>query len=278
MALSSTARQAEKTRGRKEASFPPGSWAGTTWPHMMHAVGPNPVVFPLAAMPDASFVTLEFGQSYMYPSAQFEVGCIASDVSTDLSSVSQRGRSLSMSSGGPDLKDWTEIRTPSPEPYEGMTYSSEGMAYPSCSPCSPPSAMALPATFEAAVPSRGSIGHPYQCNEACKYNSKVRGCKDGADCDRCHLCDWSRYKYRYRGMTKLQQPCAPGSPWPTQGSVGHPNSCKEACKHMRKKGVCVFQRSCRYCHFCVQGPGAIRPSDAAQLGAGGEATPTAMPR
>eukprot|EP00930_Biecheleria_cincta_P047435 TRINITY_DN3288_c0_g2_i1.p1 TRINITY_DN3288_c0_g2~~TRINITY_DN3288_c0_g2_i1.p1 ORF type:complete len:453 (+),score=63.87 TRINITY_DN3288_c0_g2_i1:93-1361(+) len=39
----------------------------------------------------------------------------------------------------------------------------------------------------------GSMGHPYTCGPACKYAAKAKGCKDGAMCDHCHLCRWSRY-------------------------------------------------------------------------------------
>jgi len=42
--------------------------------------------------------------------------------------------------------------------------------------------------------SMGSVGHPSSCNEACKFAKKKRGCKDGASCDHCHLCDWKRHK------------------------------------------------------------------------------------
>lgn len=38
--------------------------------------------------------------------------------------------------------------------------------------------------------SKGSIGHPRRCADACKYAFKKRGCKDGAACDHCHLCVW----------------------------------------------------------------------------------------
>jgi hypothetical protein len=44
-----------------------------------------------------------------------------------------------------------------------------------------------------AIVSRGSVGHPRTCAEACKYAHKPRGCKDGSACDRCHLCQWRRY-------------------------------------------------------------------------------------
>lgn len=42
------------------------------------------------------------------------------------------------------------------------------------------------------VVSVGSVGHPLACKDACKYNSKKRGCKDGPNCDHCHLCQWKR--------------------------------------------------------------------------------------
>jgi len=45
---------------------------------------------------------------------------------------------------------------------------------------------------EEEAPSLGSIGHPYLCAKACKYNAKHRGCKDGRCCVRCHLCMWRR--------------------------------------------------------------------------------------
>lgn len=40
------------------------------------------------------------------------------------------------------------------------------------------------------APTVGSMGHPSFCGLACKYARKPRGCKDGAFCDRCHLCPW----------------------------------------------------------------------------------------
>jgi len=45
-----------------------------------------------------------------------------------------------------------------------------------------------------AVLSVGSVGHPISCQEPCKYVRKNRGCKDGADCNRCHVCFWNRYE------------------------------------------------------------------------------------
>jgi len=50
------------------------------------------------------------------------------------------------------------------------------------------------ASQDQTVVSRGSVGHPFTCNEACKYASKKKGCKDGISCDRCHICLWRRYE------------------------------------------------------------------------------------
>jgi len=41
-------------------------------------------------------------------------------------------------------------------------------------------------------PSIGSQGHPICCQFPCKYVRKRKGCKDGPDCRRCHLCQFSK--------------------------------------------------------------------------------------
>mmetsp|Transcript_58709 Transcript_58709/g.128947 ORF Transcript_58709/g.128947 Transcript_58709/m.128947 type:complete len:247 (-) Transcript_58709:110-850(-) len=55
--------------------------------------------------------------------------------------------------------------------------------------------------------SNGSVGHPFTCAGPCKYFSKPRGCKDGASCNRCHICPWKRTG----GLTqeKVATPWAP---------------------------------------------------------------------
>ncbi|CAE7401492.1 unnamed protein product [Symbiodinium natans] len=40
--------------------------------------------------------------------------------------------------------------------------------------------------------SAGSQGHPFSCSPACKYANRGKGCKDGAQCDHCHLCTWKK--------------------------------------------------------------------------------------
>lgn len=41
--------------------------------------------------------------------------------------------------------------------------------------------------------SKGTIGHPISCRGlGCKFAAKDRGCKEGGDCLRCHLCVWKR--------------------------------------------------------------------------------------
>jgi len=74
------------------------------------------------------------------------------------------------------------------------------------------------------LPSRGSAGHPTSCAAACKYFRKANGCKDGANCDRCHICEWTtackmvhprdsdeRTRSRWRKRrSKSQTPLEPG--------------------------------------------------------------------
>lgn len=66
---------------------------------------------------------------------------------------------------------------------------------PSCSSPEVPADFAGDESSTATPCSVGSRGHPYSCGPACKYESKSRGCKDGAECTHCHLCLWSSKKY-----------------------------------------------------------------------------------
>mmetsp|Transcript_126423 Transcript_126423/g.319269 ORF Transcript_126423/g.319269 Transcript_126423/m.319269 type:complete len:270 (-) Transcript_126423:101-910(-) len=71
-----------------------------------------------------------------------------------------------------------------------------GQSHTQCAPSEP--------QMPIEVVSKGSVGHPFSCAEACKYARKPRGCKDGADCNRCHQCEWNRYgKNRASNKQKL---------------------------------------------------------------------------
>jgi len=59
--------------------------------------------------------------------------------------------------------------------------------------------------------SRGSVGHPFSCAGSCKYAWKRRGCKDGANCDRCHLCEWRRHSRKSADDIDVQQVHTPTS-------------------------------------------------------------------
>eukprot|EP00931_Biecheleriopsis_adriatica_P075152 TRINITY_DN49087_c0_g1_i1.p1 TRINITY_DN49087_c0_g1~~TRINITY_DN49087_c0_g1_i1.p1 ORF type:complete len:233 (-),score=27.73 TRINITY_DN49087_c0_g1_i1:11-709(-) len=61
--------------------------------------------------------------------------------------------------------------------------------------------------------STGSRGHPISCSDPCKFYRKQRGCKDGDDCDYCHMCTWRSNRAR-RHERQLQQGEAGQSlPW-----------------------------------------------------------------
>jgi len=40
----------------------------------------------------------------------------------------------------------------------------------------------------------GSEGHPLSCSSPCKFVQTQKGCKDGAQCARCHFCKWTKPK------------------------------------------------------------------------------------
>lgn len=64
-----------------------------------------------------------------------------------------------------------------------------------CAPCEPGTPKSsFSDKDDEPVPSKGSIGHPFSCAAPCKYVKKARGCKDGADCVRCHLCAFRNVK------------------------------------------------------------------------------------
>ncbi|CAE7783097.1 unnamed protein product [Symbiodinium pilosum] len=54
--------------------------------------------------------------------------------------------------------------------------------------------------------SYGSQGHPFSCGQACKYAAKGKGCKDGANCDHCHLCKWKKTPGTQRGRGRAPKP------------------------------------------------------------------------
>eukprot|EP00931_Biecheleriopsis_adriatica_P026604 TRINITY_DN16172_c0_g1_i1.p1 TRINITY_DN16172_c0_g1~~TRINITY_DN16172_c0_g1_i1.p1 ORF type:complete len:226 (-),score=41.31 TRINITY_DN16172_c0_g1_i1:38-715(-) len=54
--------------------------------------------------------------------------------------------------------------------------------------------------------SRGSAGHPYTCNEPCKYARKSRGCKEGINCDHCHACEWKKIFEKKKGKKASPSP------------------------------------------------------------------------
>jgi len=85
-----------------------------------------------------------------------------------------------------------QYQPPSPMFIPGISQSVDFMMGTECMPGMPVAPPGLE-PIEPLWPSMGSKGHPHSCGAACKYAMKSRGCKDGAQCSRCHLCHWSRY-------------------------------------------------------------------------------------
>mmetsp|Transcript_126080 Transcript_126080/g.247192 ORF Transcript_126080/g.247192 Transcript_126080/m.247192 type:complete len:247 (+) Transcript_126080:1-741(+) len=78
-----------------------------------------------------------------------------------------------------------------------------GAQCPRCHLCIVEQPAAEQSAEQAAVhcPSVGSLGHPKACAEPCKYILRGRGCKDGSNCTRCHLCRWSRHRSKHARRT-----------------------------------------------------------------------------
>jgi len=145
--------------------------------------------------------------------------CVAKDfivnyVSSDTASTRTPSPSSSVVQDDNTSPSQCRIRTPSPD----CNYYSAERVLPSialgdqivlCVPCFVPSdepyvswSVSIDETWsdaevvanvdETAWPTRGSVGHPQTCAEACKYFRKARGCKDAENCDRCHLCSWKQ--------------------------------------------------------------------------------------
>lgn len=58
-----------------------------------------------------------------------------------------------------------------------------GLEAPQAAPARPPA---------PGVVSIGSLGHPFGCGGACKYQRRKGGCMLGVSCQHCHLCQWNR--------------------------------------------------------------------------------------
>lgn len=127
-----------------------------------------------------------------------------------------RGRSSKVKGTEQSLEEasWARLQTPSPEPEMRM------QPYMFNLTMFPPRAKGPPGTWTSATISAtpstkvqegssvslGSVGHPSSCAAACKYASKSKGCKDGANCDHCHLCKWTKTKARKKDTQATAMP------------------------------------------------------------------------
>jgi len=108
------------------------------------------------------------------------------------------------------------------------------------------------------IVSMGSVGHPTACAGHCV----APYCQLGASCPKCHLCkanEASEFYAAYdiqgsyvaqvaRENTELQA-SAP-TDCPSVGSMGHPETCADACKYHWKSGACKDGSMCVRCHVC----------------------------
>lgn len=122
----------------------------------------------------------------------------------------------------------------------------------------PPAPHPVPRPITAAtnpsghIISLGSVGHPFNCAEACKYVKRKGGCRDGANCTKCHECFWSRIPAGGADVEqKLPEPQLPVEAQPfSVGSAGHPYTCSNPCKYVWRKQGCRDGADCPNCHYC----------------------------
>lgn len=94
-------------------------------------------------------------------------------------------------------------------------------------------------TFAGPLISIGSVGHPTSCAGACESTAKGQACSLGANCTRCHACVRpSEGAETTKGFID------------SVGTRGHPRSCGEACKYVKRKGGCRDGANCLQCHRC----------------------------
>eukprot|EP00441_Pelagodinium_beii_P005592 CAMPEP_0197700788 /NCGR_PEP_ID=MMETSP1338-20131121/122404_1 /TAXON_ID=43686 ORGANISM="Pelagodinium beii, Strain RCC1491" /NCGR_SAMPLE_ID=MMETSP1338 /ASSEMBLY_ACC=CAM_ASM_000754 /LENGTH=198 /DNA_ID=CAMNT_0043284429 /DNA_START=84 /DNA_END=680 /DNA_ORIENTATION=- len=74
----------------------------------------------------------------------------------------------------------------------GRTSQTTLKSYAPNMPSMPRTSWADAAEESEKTDSLGSNGHPFTCTAPCKFYFKIRGCKDGINCDRCHLCPWKK--------------------------------------------------------------------------------------
>jgi len=151
-----------------------------------------------------------------------------------------------------------------------------------CMPCLPDPCTPPPKPFATTppaplAPSVGSVGHPVQCADACKYVKRKTGCLMGSACPQCHLCFWLRKPSAVPAPSEPTKPAAPEAEGAlpvgcvsafasgkaleaenakpaiqeSLGSRGHADGCcAGACKYVRRKGGCRNGSSCLDCHLC----------------------------
>lgn len=140
----------------------------------------------------------------------------------------------------------------------------------------PPPGFGPPPGLTAVVMSKGSELHNRGQCRPCQWFHKPQGCRNGADCEHCHLCgkqerlakrQAKRLTRRASGIPALdiddpadEMLATAPSPQmhitPSETSVGSAmhgtGSCKP-CAWFFKLGGCQYGLECRHCHLCPEG-------------------------
>jgi len=121
-----------------------------------------------------------------------------------------------------------------------------GLPPPGLSLPQPYSAMARQGSENLWQVSIGSVGHPFTCAVACPYSPGE--CPSGAQCKMCHECPLNPRASVSKNVATQER--APATAIGSLGSLGHPHSCGNACKYVKRKSGCRNGSRCLDCHIC----------------------------
>lgn len=146
---------------------------------------------PVMCIPLPQEVNCQVGYSHM-PEADVET-------TADSDRESRRSASVDGQSDSYYSAPWLSRSPPSSGSDDDQQEIASSDMQDMCKPCDQEEDDDLDTSAPSAlnsvdIYSKGTIGHPHSCGEGCKYFPKPRGCKDGANCDHCHICSFKTKK------------------------------------------------------------------------------------
>eukprot|EP00443_Scrippsiella_acuminata_P038140 CAMPEP_0115191148 /NCGR_PEP_ID=MMETSP0270-20121206/12384_1 /TAXON_ID=71861 /ORGANISM="Scrippsiella trochoidea, Strain CCMP3099" /LENGTH=358 /DNA_ID=CAMNT_0002604367 /DNA_START=16 /DNA_END=1092 /DNA_ORIENTATION=+ len=206
-------------RGRAAAKFLPEQLPWTAFPvSRTPSRTPSPMARPPRTEDISSKLTAAFSKFNFAPVSQEEAPRSRAPSNVCLTTMPQYGALMTQVPA-------TTPSPPPPMPVRMPAAAAPVLTHPPPAPTAPPTlsggvgrksgqraAQASPPPPQPPAPSQGyqlmtsvgSVGHPFSCEDACKYARKPKGCKDGSSCTRCHHCEWNRHGKKRANLKRMQ--------------------------------------------------------------------------